>query len=170
MRRYRRRAWAVIMLALAGLGSSVRADDDADEPPPPTPRRVSGHGIFNKLFDAMAPAPAKPAPKKAARKPDGPPKLTIINATPDQRATAAATFFRRVAACDQLREVAVAKNDRALERQAEELNERAWQVYSQQMAQKPAAKEDDSSGKAETDSKSSRVAKGKKTGTSGRGD
>ncbi len=133
-------AWTLLALAFLAGGPRVWAGDDDDSHPAPSPRHVSGHGIFNKLFDAMTPEKAPPPRSRA--KPAGTPKVTIINATPDPSIGAEAAFFRRVAVCDQLREAALARNDAELERQADELNRRAWEVYSDHMTRKPAVTAD----------------------------
>jgi len=43
-------------------------------------------------------------------------------------------FFRRQAACDRLREVAIITNNQELEREADRLYEQAWEVYRQRTA------------------------------------
>lgn len=163
---------AVILMAVFGLAPAARGGDDTDDPLPPRERAVSGHGVFNKLFDAISPPAKKPVPKKPGSKTAGAPKVTIINATPDPRIGADTAFFRRVAVCDQLREIAAARNDADLEHQADELNQRAWDVYSQAMSRKPAADSDASEGKKEPAKKDGRVAKdkGRKFGRPARGE
>ncbi len=154
-----RRPWlwiSVLLLGLSIVPSALADDNDTDDAPKPPAKQVSGHGIFNKIYDAVTPAPKAPAPKPADKK-DAKTgvtaKVTIINASRVDRAQADATYFRRLAVCDHLREIATAKNDPALEQQAETLSEKAWQVYSKQLSEcaaqsaKAAAKISASAGK-----------------------
>lgn len=136
-----RRFWvwfAVLLVGLSVAPSAWADDDDADDAPKTPPKQCSGHGIFNKMYDAIAgppqpkPAPAKPGDKKTSKDPAGP-KVTIIDANRLDRAQVDATYFRRLAVCDHLREIAAARNDPGLERQAEELSDKAWQIYNKQL-------------------------------------
>ena len=45
-----------------------------------------------------------------------------------------AEYLRRLAVCDQLREVALKNNDESLNRQADDLQAQAWAVYSKHIA------------------------------------
>ena len=49
-----------------------------------------------------------------------------------------AEYLRRLAVCDQLREVALKNNDENLSRQADELQAQAWTIYSKHVASLPA--------------------------------
>jgi hypothetical protein len=51
-----------------------------------------------------------------------------------------AAYFRRLAVCDQLRDVALKNNDESLRRQAEELEAQASAIYFKQTARLPASK------------------------------
>jgi hypothetical protein len=51
-----------------------------------------------------------------------------------------AAYFRRLAVCDQLRDVALKNNDENLRRQAEELEAQASAIYFKQTAHLPASK------------------------------
>jgi DNA-binding protein H-NS len=135
-----------ITVLLVGLCAAPSAlADDEDDAPEPAPKHVSGHGIFNKMYDAVAnlsqPKAPPPRPPSKNAKDTGTSstgKVTIINASRVDRAQADAAYFRRLAVCDHLREIAAAKNDPELERQAEELSEKSWQVYTKQLAQSSA--------------------------------
>jgi hypothetical protein len=87
------------------------------------------------------------APKKVARKAKGRTNLDAKKseeATPqepskhDQEVAALkreqADYLRRLAVCDQLREVALKNNDENLNRQADELQAQAWTIYSKHVA------------------------------------
>jgi hypothetical protein len=52
-----------------------------------------------------------------------------------------AEYLRRLAVCDQLREIALKNNDENLNRQAEELQLQAWAVYSKRIAGISAGKD-----------------------------
>lgn len=135
--------WMSITVLLVGLcaAPSAFADDEDDAPEPP-PKHVSGHGIFNKMYDAVAnlSQPKAPPPRPPSKNAKGAATgtITIINASHVDRAQADAAYFRRLAVCDHLREIAAAKNDAELERKAEELSEKSWQVYTKQLAQSTA--------------------------------
>ncbi len=91
------------------------------------------------------------APKKAARKPND---RTKLDAKKSDEAAAQepskhgqevaalkreqAEYLRRLAVCDQLREVALKNNDENLNRQADELQAQAWTIYSKHVASLPA--------------------------------
>jgi hypothetical protein len=45
-----------------------------------------------------------------------------------------ADYLRRLAACDQLREIAIKNNDENLNRQADELQAQAWTIYTKHIA------------------------------------
>ena len=49
-----------------------------------------------------------------------------------------AEYLRRLAVCDQIREVALKNNDENLSRQADELQAQAWTIYSKHVASLPA--------------------------------
>jgi hypothetical protein len=86
-------------------------------------------------------------PKKTARKSGDRPKMdakksdetaTKEPSKHDQDVAALkreqADYLRRLAVCDQLREVALKNNDESLNRQADELQNQAWAIYSKHVA------------------------------------
>jgi hypothetical protein len=60
-----------------------------------------------------------------------------------------AAYFRRLAVCDQLRDVALKNNDENLRRQAEELEAQASAIYFKQTAHLSAAKAEQATGEEE---------------------
>jgi hypothetical protein len=88
--------------------------------------------------------PAQKTPPKTEK--DVKPDLTTAPSSPrrdeatGERAREQAALLRRLAVCDQLRLIATQKKDDNLMRQAEQLDERTWQIYTQRIAHLPASK------------------------------
>ncbi len=120
----KRIAWALGMVMTVGIGASaVLADDD----PPPTPKATTT-GFVGPLKDWNKPAP-KPAPKKKDE-PPAPPKPTIAEKVQAARYKEQADLLRRMAVCDKLKEIAENTHDADLLRKAEQLQERANNIYT----------------------------------------
>jgi hypothetical protein len=66
-----------------------------------------------------------------------------------------AEYLRRLAVCDQLREVALKNNDENLNRQADDLQAQAWAVYSKHVAGHSSGKETGDEGHGSAPRKSS---------------
>ena len=112
------RKWAMGALAAllcAGLAGSVAFGDDADKR-----AGFSGSGLF-----ASKP---KVDSKKAAAK-----STAADEAVPDHEADVRVheqkAYLRRLQVCDRLLEIALETQDEALQKQVEELNRRAFEVY-----------------------------------------
>jgi hypothetical protein len=56
-----------------------------------------------------------------------------------QRKVEEEKYLRRLVVCDKLRDIAEAANDSALQRRADELQNRAFEIYKQRTAHYPAA-------------------------------
>jgi hypothetical protein len=162
--------WLTVLLVGLTVAPYIWAadDDDSDNGAKPAQTPVSGHGIFNKIYDAVAGPPqpkgvmaSKPLDQKNSKDPKAAknaPKVTIVNASHVDRAQIDATYFRRLAVCDHLREIAAAKNDPALERQAEDLSDKAYQVYTKQLSHCSAQTQTGSDKPASTGTKTSAAA------------
>jgi hypothetical protein len=130
----RRLVWGWGVALLIGLGTAGAAlagpkDDDAAKP--------SDGGWFSGWFGGK---PAEPAKKKD--KPD-PKDAAPVKPAPDRRAARnreEAVLLRRLAVCDKLKQVALQNGDAELERQADQLDARAWEVYNQRIANLPGGK------------------------------
>lgn len=86
-----------------------------------------------------------PGSKKPDKKPvvkageDAAKKADVAEDAAGERAREMAAYLRRVAVCDRLMEVAAERHDDALLKQAEELSNRAYEVYSRRVAHLPAS-------------------------------
>jgi hypothetical protein len=152
-----RRLWVwglrgALCLAL-GVGSAAAAGEPADGKDAAGPAASSG-GWFNvgRWFGFAKKAPERPSRGGAERKakPEGGEaakasggagrRSAVVEEAATARALEEAAWQRRAAVCDKLREIAVQANDPELERLAEELDGRAWEVYLQRTQQLPAAR------------------------------
>src|SRR5262249_59484604 len=122
------------------LAGTVRpADNDV----PPAVSKTTTSTWYNSWFGAKDKEADKKTSPRAGKdlKAEGtaakaPPKT---DRSTGDRAREQATLLRRLAVCDQLRLIATQKNDDDLLRLAEQLDERVWEVYTQRVAQLPAA-------------------------------
>ncbi len=122
---------ASLLLAL-GAGSVPAGDKDVKPP-----SRYGSKSVFDELF---GPEEKKPAPKPAkdkekardakAKDDAAPPRL----AAADVREREEAKLLRRLEVCDRLVKIARDSGDADLERQAQQLDKRAWEVYRERTA------------------------------------
>lgn len=132
----------VALLLGLGMGMPVLAAEPPDDDEQPRQGWKWAPWIQKKIDRSRPP----PKPKKPAPKPKEPPKQVEAPAKPapvvDQasvdREREEKAFLRRVAVCDQLMKIAQDTHDEQLERKAMQLNERAWSIYSERIAQLPA--------------------------------
>ncbi len=94
----------------------------------------------------FAPAP-KPIEKKSDPIPAAPAGPTAAELAAATRKRELAAYTRRMEVCDRLMEVAVEKNDEAMQARIEQLKDRAWELYQQRtgaasVAVSPSADED----------------------------
>lgn len=118
-----------------------------------TPRRTDGGSLLSSWFaskDKTADKEKKPAVKagKDAKAGDSAEASAAMKPNPVEdaahhRAREQETLLRRLAVCDQLRTVAARKQDDALMRQADELDERVWENYTRRIAHLPVGKASD---------------------------
>jgi hypothetical protein len=98
-------------------------------------------GAKAKDKDKEAIKPAKPRGKEDLAKEDAQAKRKPeTDSAAAERAREVARYLRRLAACDQLRLMAVQTKDDALLQQAEQLEQRAEQIYTQRIAHLPASR------------------------------
>jgi hypothetical protein len=133
---------AALLLALgaaAVAGEKPAAGDDAR-----TAARPDGGNWFGNWFGG-APKPAPPAKNADKKKPDVAVKVSpapVVDTAAAVRAREEAAYLRRLAVCDKLQEIAWETNDAELGQLAEQLVDRAWQVYNQRTANLPASRPD----------------------------
>ena len=114
----------------AGLAVTATAAEDDDTPPAHTGLA----GWWDGLFAAKEKPPEKAEKKKkveVVEKPVGP--SASERAERDRRREYEA-WFRRMAVCDRLMEIAFAKNDLDMQRRVEELMEQVTALYEQRTA------------------------------------
>jgi hypothetical protein len=135
-----RGGWGLALVLLLGWGAAAASAADENGNPgrrpsvPPNERP----GLIDKIFNFLQPTPVdkKREPKPNTNttddaKPAEKPKSPGPN---DELARQQSALLRRQAACDKLSEIAVQTNNRELEQLAQELNSRAWAVYTQRTA------------------------------------
>jgi hypothetical protein len=117
------------------LGAAAATAADRD-----TAADSSSPSWFSRWFGWGAkPEEPKPAParqKAAAPKAVKPP--TLVDTAAAERAREQETLLRRLEVCDRLMQIAVDLKDEDLERQIEQLEERARTAYAQRTAYLPA--------------------------------
>lgn len=138
----RKDGWAVAVAVCLGVVPQLRAGDKADEAAPAEQKTVGsswlGSWFGGKEKPSASKAPATGKGKKDADKIAGKDSASEENSA--ERAREQAALLRRLAVCDQLRTVAARKQDDALMRRADALDERAWDIYTRRVAHLPAGR------------------------------
>src|SRR5687768_3269493 len=123
--------WTGVAVLGLMLGSALVRAEDTEAEKPAAPR------WWNRMW------PGKTAKVETDEKPDKPAKpepkdKEPVKAGPSAREKAVAhrekekaNFLRRQAACTKLMQIALETEDLELHRRADELNERAWAIYTQ---------------------------------------
>jgi hypothetical protein len=129
-----------------GWGSLAMAgsDDSADRSEPkPAAQKSSWFGWMLGGSTPAKPAEAPPREAPIKKTKPAPVKPTpVVDEAAAVRSREETAYLRRVAVCDRLKQVALQNNDQELVKMAEQLEERAWVVYSQRTAQLPASHAD----------------------------
>jgi hypothetical protein len=112
-------------LLCAGLAPAVRAAE-GDEPAPASP--------WGALWDGLFGGGEKPAAKKLEPEAERPPEPTPAESAETVRRRELNEYFRRMAVCDRLLEIAAQRNDLDMERRVNELVEKVGQLYQQRTA------------------------------------
>lgn len=115
-----------IAVALLGTAASVGWAQQ-----PAGTSQDTGKSWFGSLFTDER---SKPAAKAEAVPVARPSVASSIKKAQEERAQQRADYMRRLQVCDRLRQIALEGNDMELERQADELEARARQVYKDQSA------------------------------------
>ena len=118
---------ALLGLLMLGMASTIRAEEKAVGNF--APRR----GWWHLLWGSSTPKPA-PKPEKEAAKSEKP-KVSALEQAMIIRNREEAALHRRWRVCDRMRQIALELQDKQLEQQADQLNERAWQIYVQRTSQ-----------------------------------
>lgn len=125
--------WVKLSIA-AFLGVAVQGTSHAQSLMPGSVPDKSNKG---SLFDRFRSLPSRnlnnkstPLPKEIAEPKENQP-ATILEAVAEIREKELKILFRRQAVCEKLRQIGLNTNDDALLRKAEELDNRAWEVYMQ---------------------------------------
>jgi hypothetical protein len=132
---------AVVVLGMSAAMATASDEDGSPAHRPYVPPNERP-GLLDKVFDFGSGPPQKQAPTKEPKKDSvkkaatPAPDKTKTNVSPEaaELAREQAAFQRRQAVCDKLLEIAVANNDKELEQLAEELNTRAWALYTRRTA------------------------------------
>lgn len=111
-------AWVLALSVGVATAGVVRADDDASA--------TSKGNWFTRMFRRQAAVP----------KADDKSHQTVTNAPPAESAAqlrirAQMELMRRQEVCDKMREIAFQTSDDELRRQADQLDQRAWDAYVQ---------------------------------------
>ena len=136
--------WKASIVVLIGLGVSSPglAADSGDAAPPPA--KKSSSGTWFPFWPSSTDKADKKAPAKAEKEvqPDlaSSPSPPRRDEAAEERAREQATLLRRLAVCDQLRLIATQKKDDRLMQQAEQLDERSWQIYLRRIEHLPVSK------------------------------
>lgn len=136
MRRGRNKCFQVTLLLGVGLAAPALA---ADPPDDGDARPGLNFHWASWMQDSNRPAPKKRTPPPKSREPAAPKPAVVPRTSAADRASAerereVRDFLRRVAVCDKLHWVAQETHDEALDRQADQLERRAWAIYNQRTA------------------------------------
>jgi hypothetical protein len=140
-----------LLAVLTGPGLAVAGDTGARESSPPANREETWSGIFSWLNSRPKTPQPKTPPKNepgdmkksasAAKDRDAKtgalPVKNQVQEAANERAREQNHLLRRLDVCDQLRLIAIQKKDDHLLQQAEQLETRAWGMYSQRVAALP---------------------------------
>jgi hypothetical protein len=112
---------ALAALLCAGLAASVAVADDADKD---TPGTNKAGWLAGGWFASKPKVEAKKPVVKAPPVDETPPERAVDVRIHEQKA-----YLRRLQVCDRLLEIALDTNDAALQKQVEQLNQQAFDVY-----------------------------------------
>lgn len=139
---WRKGGWVVGLAIGLGLAPQLRAGGKPDEAAP-AEQKADGGSWLGSWFGAKEKPNAPKAPASGKAKKDGGTgagKEAAAEEHSAERAREQAALLRRLAVCDQLRAVAARKQDDALMRRADALDERAWDIYTRRVAHLPAGR------------------------------
>jgi hypothetical protein len=114
--------WALVMALVAGTGNPALCQ----------PPSGSQGGLITRYFK-------RPAASKSPEKDDPVASATLTLAPAARRAQALADWTRRVEVCQRLHEIAYQEHDEDLKRKADQLLQRADDLWAQQTSRLPVA-------------------------------
>jgi hypothetical protein len=128
--------WGVTAALALVLGAGLAAAQQPGDDPGDAGKKP---GFFDRLFGKKADPPreAAPAPPKETPHAEESRPAAAAESAVEARAREKADLERRWAVCDKIQAIAQQTNDAALERRAEELNQRAWALYQQRTGAPP---------------------------------
>ena len=132
-----RRAGAKFLSAVLASGLALSAcaaqqiDSDYHSLPPPKPGWFSGWFGWGKSSPPPAPLPEPKKPVVVEGDPG--PQPPRVDPRAGERDREEKAMYRRLAVCDRLMDVALRNEDRALQRQVEEMTERVTTLYRRRM-------------------------------------
>jgi len=133
------RRWAVcaleliLVMSLAAVAGAAEPEDDA---PPPAPKS-SGNLLTRWFGSGPKDTVKKPVEKKDKDEAVAQSQKALRVAAAAQRAREEAALLRRQAVCLKLRAIAAQTNNEGLRREADHLDEQAWNMYLQRTAHLP---------------------------------
>jgi hypothetical protein len=133
--------WALALLAALAWGNAGARADDGDLVP------TQHRSLWDRWFGKDEPEKKKPAESKPPARPEKSdkvetpdrPRVLGVEAAAAIRAREEAVLLRRQEVCLKLLQIATETGDLELQNQAEQLNERAWNVYLQRTGKLPGA-------------------------------
>ncbi len=142
MRKLRKGGWGVAVAVGLSLAPHLRAGETPADPAPAAQKTDSGSWLGSWFGTKEKPNAAKATTSAKAKKGDGTTaeKNGPVEDGSSERAREQATLLRRLAVCDQLRAIAARKQDDALMRRADALDERAWDIYTKRVDHLPAGR------------------------------
>ncbi len=148
MRKLRKGGWGIAVAMGLSLAPQLFAGETPADPAPAAQKTDSGSwfgswfGTKEKPNAAKATASAKATTSAKSKKDEGTTaeKNGPVEDGSSERAREQATLLRRLAVCDQLRAIAARKQDDALMRRADALDERAWEIYTKRVDHLPAGR------------------------------
>jgi hypothetical protein len=134
--------WVVAVAVGLSLAPQLWAGEKPDEAAP-AEQKTTGASWLGPWFGAKEKPKASKAPASGKATKNAGPAAGKDGASEEnsaERAREQATLLRRLAVCDQLRTVAARKQDDALMRRADALDERAWDIYTRRVARLPSGR------------------------------
>jgi len=132
--------WGIAVAVLVGLGAAAVAW--AEEPDAGAKAGWFGGGWFgSKPAAAKSDKPKAEKPKAEKAKGEAAAKAPpVVDAAAEARSREEEAYFRRLAVCDKLQQIADSTNDTELQGLALQLSERVYAVYMQRIAHLPASR------------------------------
>jgi len=124
MRKVGIRALTALFCAALAVSAVVAAEPDDNTSPPAKSSWWPGNWFGGT---------PKAEEKKPAAKPDAAKDEPQINKTAEMQMREQNAYFRRLAVCDRLEQIAIQKNDQVLQRQVDQLKDQVFAVYMKRL-------------------------------------